>query len=59
MHTHGAHTVVCRSCVSFTLVAVMEDFRTLETDKEEEEQTTQDPDLTTGECPPLHFRVNT
>ncbi|XP_036884962.1 cytotoxic and regulatory T-cell molecule isoform X2 [Sturnira hondurensis] len=36
---------------STSTVAVMEDFRTLETDKEEEEQTTQDPDLTTGANP--------
>ncbi|XP_053515458.1 cytotoxic and regulatory T-cell molecule isoform X2 [Artibeus jamaicensis] len=36
---------------STSTVAVMEDLRTLETDKEEEEQTTQDPDLTTGASP--------
>ncbi|XP_045716248.1 cytotoxic and regulatory T-cell molecule isoform X1 [Phyllostomus hastatus] len=36
---------------STSTVLVMEDFRTLETDKEEKEQTTQDPDLTTGTNP--------
>lgn len=40
------------SCVPLTLVAVMEDFSTSAVDKEEEEQTTRDPDLTTGKCPP-------
>lgn len=43
------------SCVSFTLVTVMEDSSTSEIDEEEEEQTTQNPDLTTGKCPPLHL----
>lgn len=47
MHTRR-HT----SCVALTLVAAMEDFSTSVTDKEEEGQTTQDPDLTTGKCPP-------
>uniref|UniRef100_A0A8C5XBU6 Cytotoxic and regulatory T cell molecule n=1 Tax=Microcebus murinus TaxID=30608 RepID=A0A8C5XBU6_MICMU len=37
--------------LSFTLVSVMEDSSTLEMDKEEEEQTTQDPDLTTEANP--------
>lgn len=41
------------SCVSFTLVTVIEDSSTSE--MEEEEQTTQDPDLTTGKCPPPHL----
>lgn len=56
MYTHGAHTVVhiC-SYVLFTLVTVTEDFSTSETDKEEEEQTTEDPDLITGKCPPPHL----
>lgn len=41
--------------LSFTLVAVTEDSSTSEIDKKEEEQTTQDPDLITGKCPPQHL----
>ncbi|KAF6080853.1 cytotoxic and regulatory T cell molecule [Phyllostomus discolor] len=40
---------------STSTVSVIEDFKTLETDKEEEEQTTQDPDLTTGTNP--HYQA--
>lgn len=46
------------SCVSLTLAAAMEDFSTSVMDKEEEEQTTQDPDLPTGKSPTT-FRINT
>lgn len=48
LHMHGHMDV---SCVSFTLVTVMEDSSTSEINKKEEEQTTEDPDLTTGKCP--------
>lgn len=45
--------------ISFDLVAVVEGSNTTEIDKEEKDQTTQDPDLTTGKCPPTAFRINT
>lgn len=41
------------SCLTFTLVSVMENSSIEETDKKEKKHATQDPDLTTGECYPL------
>lgn len=55
IYTHYTYIHIYISCVSFTLVTVMEDSSTSEIDEEEEEQTTQDPDLTTGKCPSAHL----
>ena len=41
--------------ISFNLVAVMEDSSTTESDKDEKEQTAEDPDLATGKHSPQHL----
>lgn len=57
IYTHYSYIVIgiCHVFISFNLVAVMEDSSTTESDKEEKEQTTQDPDLATGKHPPQYL----
>ena len=49
-----SHTI-CSVLLSFISVAVLEGSSTSEIGKDGEEQTTQDPDVTSGKCPPPHL----